>query len=96
MSFATLTCLTSCADDSKTANFLLDVAHRRVSPSVVCGKIYKYLKLDSGVSRGGALGAPAPPLRHHFNIAARMTRHTTGGGVRVGDLGPAREGDRGT
>ena len=24
--------------------------------------------IRSGVSRGGALGAPAPPLRHRFNV----------------------------
>ena len=24
--------------------------------------------MNSGISKGGALGAPAPPLRHRFNV----------------------------
>ena len=48
----------------------------------------------SGVSRGGALDAQAPPLRHHFNIqtlAARLGSLTTIGGVKRVGVGLARE-----
>ena len=44
------------------------------------------------------MGSPAPPMRHFFNIqelAARMTRLTATGGVRVGDPRERKNG-RGT